>query len=155
MVADGGAAAEDLGAALEARLARKGVALACDLGPTRMLRCDGFAITRLLERLRSTGPAMAPGLALTLAEGSEETPCSASRRAATVARPRAVAAWLATPLSPGMTGFTGRRRLHRPWHRRDHRARRSGPRALRFALPLATPDKDPPLPAPCSTISTC
>jgi DNA polymerase-3 subunit epsilon len=42
--------AEDLGAALEARLSRKGVALACDLGPT-VLRCDGFAVTRLLERL--------------------------------------------------------------------------------------------------------
>jgi hypothetical protein len=42
--------AEDLGAALEARLSRKGVALACDLGPI-VLRCDGFAVTRLLERL--------------------------------------------------------------------------------------------------------
>jgi DNA polymerase-3 subunit epsilon len=136
--------AEDLGAALEARLSRKGIALACDLGPI-VLRCDGFAVTRLLERLALdwTGDGVGE-LTLTLAaEGGEEAVLSLEGRG-DVADPAAVAGWLATPLSPGMTGFTGAAVCTA--HGMSVSSEPAGPgrAALRFALPLARPDKTRP-----------
>jgi DNA polymerase-3 subunit epsilon len=94
LVADGNLAAEDLGAALEARLSRKGVALACDLGPT-ILRCDGFAVTRLLERLALdwSGDG-ASDLTLTLAaDGPEEAVLSLEGRAMSRTMARWPAGW--------------------------------------------------------------
>jgi DNA polymerase-3 subunit epsilon len=137
-------AAEDLGAALEARLSRKGIALACDLGPI-VLRCDGFAVTRLLERLALDWTGDGAGeLTLTLAaEGGEEAVLSLEGRG-DVADPAAVAGWLATPLSPGMTGFTGAAVCTA--HGMSVSSEPAGPgrAALRFALPLARPDKTRP-----------
>jgi DNA polymerase III subunit epsilon len=137
-------AAEDLGAALAARLGRKGISLACDLGETA-LRCDGFAMTRMLERLALdwTGDG-AWEMTLTISsEGGERAVLSLE---ATAPRPEetALAAWLATPLSPGMAGFTG-------WNvARAHgtavSAEPAGPgrSALRLPLPLARPEPGRP-----------
>ena len=97
-------ACTDLGTALSARLARKGVTLACELSSTA-LRCDGFAVTRLLERVAlEWSNAGATSLRLTheiqdklilklIAEGAE---------------PSGLPDWLDTPLSPGQSGFSGR-----------------------------------------------
>ncbi|MDG4649569.1 exonuclease domain-containing protein [Roseibacterium sp. SDUM158017] len=100
-------AAEDLGAALAARLGRKGVRLACDLGETG-LRCDGFAVARLLERLALdwTG-AGARDLTLTITAKGAETAVLSLEATGELPGEAALAAWLAEPLSPGMTGFTG------------------------------------------------
>jgi DNA polymerase-3 subunit epsilon len=136
--------AEDLGAALEARLSRKGIALACDLGPT-VLRCDGFAVTRLLERLAldMTGHG-ASELALTLAsEGTEDAIVSLEGRGDAPDGAQ-VAAWLATPMSPGMTGFTGAAVCTAHGAAVTTEPAGPGRAALRFALPLATPRKDRP-----------
>ncbi len=131
--------AEDLGAGLAARLGRKGVALGCDLGDTG-LRCDGFAITRMLERLAlDWSNAGASGLILTLA--SETPDCAVLSLEADATAPAAadVDGWLETPLSPGMVRFAGQDVL------RCHGTRLSvepaGPNrvALRFALPMADP----------------
>jgi len=135
---------EDLGAALEARLARKGVALACELGPT-ILRCDGFAVTRLLERLALDWAAGgAAELTLTLAsEGAEEAVVSLEARG-DIPDDASVAGWLAEPLSPGMTGFTGAAVCVA--HGTSVAPEPAGPgrAALRFALPLARPEPSRP-----------
>ena len=130
-------AASDLGAALAARLARKAVALSDSLGATE-IRCDGFAITRLLERLALDWTAGgATDLTLSLAA---ETPQAAilSLEAAGPA-PGAAKDWLAAPLSPGLSGFTGADVLLT--HGTDLRIEPAGPgrHALRLSLPLAEP----------------
>ncbi len=136
--------AEDLGAALEARLSRKGVALACDLGPT-ILRCDGFAVTRLLERLALdwTGSG-AQELTVTLAaEGPEEAVVSLEGRG-DIPAAESVETWLATPLSPGMTGFFGGAVCTAHGTRVTAEPAGPGRAALRLALPLARPEPHRP-----------
>jgi DNA polymerase-3 subunit epsilon len=132
-------AAEDLGTALAARLERKGVLLACDLGPTA-LRCDGFAMARLLERMALdwSGDG-ARDMTLTIAsEGAEEAVLSLE---ATGHPPGAdtLRRWLTTPLSPGMTGFTGRRVATAHGTRISPEPAGPGRAALRLPLPLARP----------------
>ncbi|BDW84170.1 3'-5' exonuclease [Roseicyclus marinus] len=130
-------AATDLGAALTARLAAQGTPLAPDLDTT-LLRCDGFAITRLLERLALDWTATgAKDLALTLASTTPDT-AILSLEAASPA-PADPARWLATPLSPGLTGFTGADVLLS--HGTALTAEPAGPgrHALRLTLPLAAP----------------
>jgi DNA polymerase-3 subunit epsilon len=137
-------AAVDLGAALEARLTRKGVALACDLGPT-ILRCDGFAVTRLLERLALdwSGDG-ASDLTFTLAADGPEEAVLSLEGSGHVPDNGAVATWLGTPLSPGMTGFTGATVCTA--HGIVVSAEPAGPgrAALRFALSLAQPESARP-----------
>jgi len=130
-------AATDLGAALSDRLRRKGVALSATL-PTTGLRCDGFAMTRMLERLALEWAGDgATDLGLSLAS---ETPDAAvlSLEAAGPA-PVDLAPWLAEPLSQGMSGFTGADVLLS--HGTSIRVEPAGPgrSALRLSLPLATP----------------
>jgi DNA polymerase-3 subunit epsilon len=136
--------AEDLGSALEARLRRKGVALACDLGPT-ILRSDGFAVTRLLERLALDWSGHgAQDLILTLAsEGPEQAVLSLEGQG-DVPDGAAITGWLETPLSPGMTGFTGATVCIA--HGTSMTGEPAGPgrAALRFALPLARPETSRP-----------
>ena len=130
-------AAPDLGHALAARLARKGCALSPDLDPTR-LRCDGFAITRLLERLALdwSGDG-ATALTLTLAA---QTPDAAILSLeATGPAPADPQAWLATPLSPGLSGFTGADVLLSHGTNLTVEPAGSGRHALRLSLPLAQP----------------
>ncbi|MCU4653048.1 exonuclease domain-containing protein [Roseibacterium sp. SDUM158016] len=130
-------AAEDLGAALTARLSRKGVALASDLGATA-LRCDGFAVTRLMERLALdwSGDG-AREFALTIASEGDREAIVSLEASGDIPTAEAVAGWLATPLSPGMSGFTGANvaLAHGTAILREPAG--PGRSALRFALPLA------------------
>lgn len=129
--------ATDLGAALTARLSRKGVALSCDLGETH-LRCDGFAITRMFERL-ALDWSNAGGGALALKLGASPAGGADLILEATGPAPDASAldGWLATPLSPGHSGFAGRDVLL--CHGSRLRVEATGPdrSALHVALPLA------------------
>jgi DNA polymerase III subunit epsilon len=130
-------AAADLGAALTARLAARGTALTPDLDTT-LLRCDGFAITRLLERLALDWTAAgAADLALTLAATTPEAAILSLE--ATGPAPADPAAWLARPLSPGLAGFTGADVLLS--HGTSLTAEPAGPgrHALRLSLSLAAP----------------
>lgn len=130
-------AAFDLGAALSARLARKGLTITPDLGQTE-IRCDGFAITRLLERLTLewSGDGAAD-LVLTLAAVTPETAILSLE--ATGPAPADLSRWLATPLSPGLSGFTGADVLSS--HGTGLTLEPAGPgrHALRLSLPLARP----------------
>lgn len=131
--------AEDLGAALEARLARKGIALACDLGPVT-LRCDGFAITRTLERLAlDWSGSGARELTLTLASEGPEAAVVSLEAGADAPDGTALSKWLTTPLSPGMTGFTGQMVCLAHGMRVTAEPAGPGRAALRFQLPLARP----------------
>ena len=129
--------AEDLGAGLAARLERKDVALGHDLGQTR-LRCDGFAITRMLERLAlDWANAGATGLFLTLAsEGSEAAVLSLEAAGAAPADTQ-LDGWLATPLSPGLSGFAASDVLLSHGTRLGVEPAGPGRHALRLSLPLA------------------
>ncbi|GAA5077581.1 exonuclease domain-containing protein [Roseibacterium beibuensis] len=127
-------AARDLGAALTERLRRKGVSLESDLGETG-LRCDGFAITRLLERLALDWGVPQADLRI-VAEASDHVVLSLEARG-DVPEEEAVSGWLETPLSPGLTGFAGRDVL--TCHGTGITAEPAGPgrAALRLRLPLA------------------
>jgi len=130
--------APDLGAGLSARLQRKGVTLTADLPDTR-LRCDGFAITRLLERLSLDWTnAGATGLLLTLASETPET-AVLSLEGGGQAADTHLARWLATPLSPGVSGFTGADVLLSHGTTLSHEPAGPGRFALRLSLPLAEP----------------
>ncbi|WP_430450153.1 exonuclease domain-containing protein [Rhodophyticola sp.] len=128
-------AATDLGAALSSRLKRKGVPISTDL-PALKLRCDGFAVTRLLERLAlEWAAAGASALKLGFADDTQST--GRLVLSATGAPPdsETLTRWLATPLSPGLAQFAGRDVLV------THATRLvpdpSG--ALHLTLPLADP----------------
>lgn len=104
-------AAADLGAALAQRLARKGIDLACDL-PDLSLRCDGFAIVRLLERLALDWTNKgAGGLSLSLDVDGTCVDLHLSSDAGDPG-PDELELWLSTPLSPGQSQFAGRDVLH-------------------------------------------
>ena len=122
----------------------RAVAVACELGPT-ILRCDGFAVTRLLERLALDWAGQGAGeLTLTLAsEGAAEAVVSLEARG-DVPDSATVAGWLKEPLSPGMTGFTGAAVCVA--HGTSVAPEPAGPgrAALRFALPLARPEPSRP-----------
>ncbi|NKX45477.1 3'-5' exonuclease [Roseicyclus persicicus] len=132
-------AAEDLGAGLAARLDRKGVPLGADLGDTR-LRCDGFAITRMLERLALDWAGDgASGLILTMAsEGAEAAVLSLEAEGKAPAADT-LAHWLDAPLSPGLSGFSGADVLLSHGTRLSPEPAGPGRHALRLSLPLAEP----------------
>lgn len=137
-------AAEDLGAGLTARLARKDVALGCDLGATR-LRCDGFAITRMLERLALDWiNDEAAALMLTTVGDAPDVTTLSLEAEGLAPSAEALEIWLSTPLSPGTSHFTGRDVLIS--HGTDLRVEPAGPgrHALRLTLPLADPDAPGP-----------
>jgi len=100
--------ASDLAAALSARLDRKDIALTADM-PDRRLRCDGFAVARLLERLALGWSGLgAEGLVLRLATiGDTAATLSLEAPGPTPEREQ-LDDWLAAPLSPGFAAFTGR-----------------------------------------------
>jgi DNA polymerase-3 subunit epsilon len=129
--------AEDLGTGLAARLERKEVGLGHDLRQTR-LRCDGFAITRMLERLAlDWSNAGATGLFLSLAsEGSDTAVLSLEAEGTAPADPQ-LAGWLATPLSPGLSGFAASDVLLSHGTRLGVEPAGPGRHALRLSLPLA------------------
>lgn len=130
-------AAADLGEALTARLAAQGTALAPDLDTT-LLRCDGFAITRLLERLALDWTATgAKDLTLTLAATTPDTGILSLDAAGPA--PADLGPWLANPLSPGLSGFTGTDVLLSHGTRLTAEPAGPGRHALRLALPLAAP----------------
>ena len=131
----------DLAAALRARLARRDIGLVADL-PARRIRCDGYAITRLLERLargwtglgatRVTLDAAHVGdRAVTLGLGAD---APAPDRAT-------LEGWLAQPLSPGFAHFTGGD-VQTTHGTRVTIAPDGG--ALHLSLPLAFPRAAPP-----------
>ncbi len=129
-------AASDLGAALTARLARKGIPFTTEAGET-VLRCDGFAVVRTLERLALDWSADGVrNLALTLGPDAGGAVLAleadgAPPDDATLQR------WLDAPLSPGMAGFTGS--MVALAHGTEITAQAAGPgrAALAFPLPLS------------------
>jgi DNA polymerase-3 subunit epsilon len=131
--------AADLGAGLAARLKRKDVTLGCRLDPVH-LRCDGFAVTRMLERLAldwtNTG---ATGLTLTLASvGADDAVLSLEAQGPAPA-PTQLQGWLATPLSPGLSGFAASDVLLSHGTRLTTEPAGPGRHALRLSLPLSEP----------------
>jgi DNA polymerase-3 subunit epsilon len=131
--------AADLGTALTARLTRKGIAVGCDLDETG-LRCDGFAITRMLERLALdwSGDG-AEGLILTLgAEGPRSIEVRLEARGAAPA-PETLRGWLQTPLAPGVSGFSGGDVCLSHGTRITTAEAEDGRAALVFSLPRAEP----------------
>jgi DNA polymerase-3 subunit epsilon len=131
--------ANDLGAALHARLDRKAVALHPDLDGTE-LRCDGFAITRMLERLAlSWTETGARDLVLTLASRSPEQAVLSLEAAGAPPDPARLAQWLDAPLSPGLSGFDGRDVLLSHGTMIGIEPAGPGRHALRLSLDLATP----------------
>lgn len=103
--------ASDLGAALYLRLSRKGVDFAYEL-PQTMLRCDGFAIVRLIERLALNWQnAGAGAIRLSVAEGAESTELILSSDG-DLPNEDTVKRWLSAPLSPGLSSFSGRDVVH-------------------------------------------
>ncbi|MEM7721785.1 MAG: exonuclease domain-containing protein [Pseudomonadota bacterium] len=136
--------AEDLGAGLAARLARKDITLACDLDDT-ILRCDGFAITRMLERLAldwtNTG---AKGLILTSVGDAPDITTLSLEATAPAPTEGMIGEWMETPLSPGTSHFTGRDVTI--CHGTSVTVEPAGPdrHALRLCLPLATPKSTGP-----------
>lgn len=123
----------DLAAALNARLARKGLSVTADL-PARRVLCDGYAITRLLERLALSWVGHgATDLTLRLAQTGDRAVTLSLESASPAPDTALLDDWLSTPLSPGFTGFSG--------HdvEATHATRvtiGSGP-ALQLSLPLA------------------
>ncbi|QBX99418.1 DNA polymerase III subunit epsilon [Rhodophyticola sp. CCM32] len=100
--------ASDLGIALTARLARKGITLTTDL-PATTLRCDGFAITRLLERLALEWSVKdATDLQLRLVEIAPASATLALSASGALPDADVLARALDIPLSPGLAQFTGR-----------------------------------------------
>jgi len=99
--------AADLGAALAARLNRKGLELRRAPGGMAV-RCDGFAIVRMLERVAlNWAEAGATDLALTVdAQGDGAAVLGLEARAPAPAQ-AVLDGWLAGPLSPGISGFAG------------------------------------------------
>ncbi|MBF9045940.1 DNA polymerase III subunit epsilon [Rhodobacterales bacterium LSUCC0031] len=99
--------AADLGAALKARLERKGLVLTPDLDMTD-LRCDGFAITRMLERLAlAWSQDGAEELRLTFASIGPQQAVLSLEAMGQAPDPTRLAQWLDTPLAPGLSGFSG------------------------------------------------
>jgi DNA polymerase-3 subunit epsilon len=131
--------ATDLGTSLADRLARKDVALVSDLADTQ-LRCDGFAITRMLERLAlDWTEAGATGLVLTLAAEGPETAVLSLEAEAVPPDDTRINHWLAAPLSPGMSGFTAADVLLSHGTALTQEPAGPGRVALRLSLPLARP----------------
>lgn len=96
--------AVDIGDALKRRLARKGIEVTNDFGAA-VVRCDGFAITLLLERLAlEWANAGATDIYLSPHATARETGLQMS---SDISVPE-FDAWLNTPLSPGVSGFSGR-----------------------------------------------
>ncbi len=129
--------ADDLGAGLAARLSRKGIEITRSLSDTT-LRCDGFAITRMLERLALDWTTDgASELTLKLAsEGADEVVLSLEAKGADLTEAGLVD-WLTAPLAPGMSGFTGADVLL--CHGSAAHVEPAGPKhaAIRFTLPRA------------------
>lgn len=131
--------AADLGAALHTRLARKGVTLQPDLDMTE-LRCDGFAITRMLERLAlSWSERGAHDFVLTLASKGPVHAALSLEAAGNAPDPSDLAQWLATPLSPGLSGFGGNDVLLSHGTQIGIEPAGPGRHALRLSLDLAAP----------------
>ncbi len=136
-------AASDLGAALSARMSRKGVPLDCSLGPDA-LRCDGFAVTRLLERLAlDWSNRGATGMRLTLASETPEALILSLEADGDL--PGGWPAWLETPLSPGLSGFAGRDVLVCHGTTLSPEPAGEGRAALRLSLPRAEPKTKGPM----------
>lgn len=131
--------ATDLGSALVARLDRKAVRLTADLGGT-VLRCDGFAITRMLERLALCWAELgATDLRLTLAsQGPTAAILSLEAQGDAPAADR-LDQWLGTPLSPGLDGFAAGDVLTSHGTSLGIEPAGPGRHALRLSLPLAEP----------------
>lgn len=135
--------AADLGAALAARLSRKGVEITHDLPATR-LRCDGFAMTRMLERLVLDRVAAGHGRpVLTVASTGPASMVLSLEAEGDMPDAEALQGWLDAPLSPGVSGFSGRDVLVTHAARIVPEPAGPGRSALRLALPLARPRPGP------------
>ena len=129
----------DLAAGLAVRLARKDMTLDSDLGDVT-LRCDGFAITRMLERLALDWSNQGAGdLALTLAAVTPDHVVLSLEAKADAPLNTDLERWLSTPLSPGLSGFSGADVLLSHGTQLVSEPAGPGRTALRLSLPLADP----------------
>lgn len=135
----------DLGAALRARLARKDVALSVDL-PTRRIRADGYAITRMLERLALGWSGQgATAFTLRLAQLGDSAVTLSLESNAPAPDRADLSDWLSAPLSPGFADFSGGDVQTTHGTRVTLGEGDAGRAALQVSLPLAAPK--PALPA--------
>jgi DNA polymerase-3 subunit epsilon len=129
----------DLGTALRARLARKDVALTLDL-PARRIRCDGYAVTRMLERLALGWSGMgATAFTLRLAQLGDSAVTLSLESDAPAPDRSDLTDWLSVPLSPGFAGFSGGDVQTTHGTRVTLGDGAEGRSALQFSLPLAAP----------------
>ncbi|WP_071673853.1 3'-5' exonuclease [Nioella nitratireducens] len=130
-------ALSDLGGAVASRLARKGVQITQDL-PARRVLCDGYALTRLLERLALawTGHG-ADALTVRVSDLGAQSATLSLEAASPTPDADTLDDWLSTPLSPGFTGFSGHdvESTHATQVTIAHGD--AGRAALHLALPLA------------------
>lgn len=99
--------ANDLAMALTARLARKDISLTTDMADAQ-LRCDGFAVVRLLERLAlGWSGSGATGFVLRLSSVSATAATISLEAPEPAPTLDQIDSWLATPLSPGFAAFSG------------------------------------------------
>lgn len=134
-------ALDDLAAALGARLARRGIGLGADL-PARRIRCDGYAITRLLERLaRGWSDIGATGITLSAAQVGDRAVTLSLGADCAAPDPVTLTAWLSKPLSRGFVSFTGGD--VQTTHGTRVTIAPDGD-ALHLSLPLAVPRAAPP-----------
>lgn len=144
--------APDLGAALTVRLARMDLSLSTDL-PQTQLRCDGFAITRMLERLALAWTAAgATDLTLTLAAHTPEAAILSLEAAGPAPDPADLARWRAAPLSAGLTDFTADDVMLSHGTALALEPAGPGRHALRLSLPLANPAAAPHAPGPAGSV---
>ncbi len=100
--------AQTLATGLRARLARKDIPLTDDIADLRM-RFDGFAAVRLLEKLAlSWAGAGATGFHLSISIADSMTAMVTLSATGPTPTPDKIAQWLAAPLTPGFTRFSGR-----------------------------------------------
>ena len=131
--------ASDLAAALTARLARKDIDLTSDL-PERRLRCDGFAVARLLERLALGWSGLgAEGLVLRLATIGEAAATLSLEATGPAPERGQLDDWLGMPLSPGFAAFSGHDVELTHGTRVTIGAGDGGGAALQLSIPLARP----------------
>jgi DNA polymerase-3 subunit epsilon len=136
-------AAEDLGAALEARLRARAWRWPA-IWVRQSCAATGSRSRGFWNGLRSTGRGRRAGAGIDARRDGTGGGRAQPRGRVAEVDEDAVAGWLAMPLSPGMTGFTGAA-VARPWHDRDIRTRGSGPRRAALS-PCRWPTRqDPPL----------
>jgi DNA polymerase-3 subunit epsilon len=130
--------AADIGAALKVRLAKRQITLASNIEDIDV-RCDGFAITRLIERVaRSWAHEGGADFELTIERTHSQTARVGLQATGSLPDQTMLDDWLSAPLSPGLAQFSGKDVL--VTHASSMRAvQMPGPKSsIDLTLPLAS-----------------